>query len=604
MAAAFLAEIAPGGYISPWKALPVVLLLFVWARLLTWIDKDSSKARLHRVGMNVGMFSGLVLGNILFFLLPGFGPAIAALLGCFFVSIGTYLGIRAKVVGLGDLKEELKAAFTREKKDTGPAVATAGQVLIMDRSGAPAPIPPNDDPAARMPYDAAQMLLHTPLRLNAERIDVSPSDATPVTYTVDGVRYQGEVLERNTIGAAIQYLKPVAGLDIGERRKPQTGNLKVMINQSRHEMQLTTSGSTAGESARMIIDPKKRFDFKLDTLGFSADQFENVKKSIDEGGGVVLVSAPKGQGLTSLLYTVIRAHDAFMYHVHTVERDVEYDLEGITQNKLPPGATGADEAKSVSWVISQEPDVVMLTSIEDPKSAVDLTKYATDTRRVYVGLRAGNTIDALKQWRKLVGDDALAMKNLKMVISGRLVRKLCTACKVGFAPDPATLRKLNMNPDNVGTLYMARKEPMRDTKGHIVPCTFCQDLAFKGRTGVYEVFMVNDEVRQMVQSGGTENQLKHLFRKQRAKLLQEQALALVEAGETSIEEVLRVLKADGSSAAAPASGTGGTKPPTSGTRPPAPGGKPPATGGARPPGGTRPPTKPAGPPSSPARPAR
>ncbi len=132
-------------------------------------------------------------------------------------------------------------------------------------------------------------------------------------------------------------------------------------------------------------------------------------------------------------------------------------------------------------------------------------------------MRAGNTLDALKQWRKLVGDDSLAMKNLKMIIVGRLVRRLCSACKVGYTPDPNTLKKLNMNPDVVGKLYQARKEPMRDAKGNAVPCTFCNDLAFKGRFGIYEVMIIDDEIRNVIKAGGADTQIKQAQRKQRSR---------------------------------------------------------------------------------------
>jgi general secretion pathway protein E len=341
----------------------------------------------------------------------------------------------------------------------------------------------------------------------------------------------------------------------------------------------------------LVTNPKERQNFKLDALGLSEDQLASVRGLL-EGGGVVLLGAPRGQGLTSLCYAMLRAHDAFLYHVHTVERAPEYDLEGVTQNALPANASPADEAKQVNWVVSQEPDVLLVTSLEDPKSATDLAKFSAGERRVYVGMRAGNTLDALKQWRKLVGDDNLAIKNLKAVIVGRLVRRLCSACKVGYTPDPNTLKKLNMNPDTVGKLYQARKEPMRDAKGNPVPCTFCNDLAFKGRFGIYEVMVIDDEMRKVIAAGGTDSQIKQAQRGKRGRLLQEVALAQVQAGETSVEEVLRVLKPDSES-------SGGSPPrPKSGPGSAPAGGKPPSApsrGGTPAPRGRSPQPRPAGP---------
>jgi type II secretory ATPase GspE/PulE/Tfp pilus assembly ATPase PilB-like protein len=390
-------------------------------------------------------------------------------------------------------------------------------------------------------------------------------------------------MDRNRAGAAVQYLKHMAGLDMNERRKPQTGTFRALMDGKKYTIQITSLGSASGESVKLITNPKDRQNFKLDAMGFSEDQLATIRAS-KEGGGLVLLGAPRGQGLTSLCYAMVRDHDAFLFHVHTIERAPEFDMEGITQNALAANAPPAEEAKLINWVVSQEPDVLMVTSIEESKGAQDLAKYSADPRRVYVGMRAGSTLDALKQWRKLVGDDSLALRNLKMIIVGRLVRRLCSACKVGYTPDPNTLKKLNMNPDVVGKLYQARKEPMRDAKGNVVPCTFCNDLAFHGRFGIYEVMTIDDEIRSVIKAGGADAQIKQAQRKQRSRSLQEVALAQVQAGETSVEEVLRVLKHDsesggstssrsrGSSPPAPPSGSPPrTAPPSSrGTAPPAP----------------------------------
>jgi type II secretory ATPase GspE/PulE/Tfp pilus assembly ATPase PilB-like protein len=134
------------------------------------------------------------------------------------------------------------------------------------------------------------------------------------------------------------------------------------------------------------------------------------------------------------------------------------------------------------------------------------------------------------------------VKNLKMVINGRVLRKLCPSCKAGYTPDPGTLKKLNL--DKVGTLYQARTQPLRDPKGNPVSCEFCKELLFKGRMGVYEIFTIDDDVRAVIEGGGSANQLKSAFRKQRGLYLQENALLHVAVGDTSIQEVLRVMRTD------------------------------------------------------------
>jgi general secretion pathway protein E len=240
----------------------------------------------------------------------------------------------------------------------------------------------------------------------------------------------------------------------------------------------------------------------------------------------------------------------------------------------------------------------MVDKVDDPKSAAELIRFAGTGKRVYVGLRAGSTFDALALWRKLVGDDRQALKNLKMVVAGRVMRVLCVACKQEYNPDPETLRRLNMSPDKVGKLFQARGpgNPLRDQKGNVITCEFCQGLGFKGRMGVYEMFMIDDEVRATVAAGGSVNQLKMLFKKQRRRYLQEQAVARAMTGDTSLQEVARVLKTAESSSSSSSSGGGGGAAPRSGG-----GGTSPRAGGGGGGGGT--PRAPRAP-SAPRKPAK
>jgi type II secretory ATPase GspE/PulE/Tfp pilus assembly ATPase PilB-like protein len=298
---------------------------------------------------------------------------------------------------------------------------------------------------------------------------------------------------------------------------------------------------------RLLINSKNRHKLALDELGFSESQLAKVKESIKNNKGIVLLSTPKGMGLTSLTYGVLRAHDAFLQHLQTVEREPEEDVEGITQNKLAANATTAEEYKMVDWVISQEPDGIFINKIEDPRSAVDLIGYAKNGKRVYVAMRAASTFEALTQWRKLVADDNLAVEALEMVINGRVLRKLCNNCKVAYAPDAPTLRKLGMSADKVTQLFQARTEPQRDQKGNPIVCEFCQELRYTGRTGVFEIMTIDDDMKQAVASG---KPIEPVFRKQRSRFLQEEALALVEKGDTSVQEVKRILRPDAAATAA------------------------------------------------------
>lgn len=545
MGLAFVAAVEVGGYVSALKALPVLLVLLLWARLLTWIDKDAPAAHLPRDGINLGFLGGLIVGFALFFFLPTFLIAFGALLFLLIVEAGVYLGLRHQKVGLTDLKAQFQEWLASFKGGEKKVKEQPNQVQIVVKGGSVLP-PPDADSMERPAFDALQTALMEPLRKNAEQVDLAPSEnGSVLKYMVDGVSYRGSTVERGVAANAVMMLKSAAGLDVEDRRKPQRGTIKLGMEGRRTEFRIDTAGSTAGEYLRLLAEPKKRHDYNLDTIGFSDTQKQTLREILQERTGVVLVSAPKAQGLTSLLYAILRGHDAFLEHIHTVERVPDIDLEGITQNKLPANVSPADEFKQTDWVISQEPDIIMISKLEDSRTATSLARYSGDrehNRRAYIGMQAASTFDALANWRKLVGDDKVAAENLRLIVNGRVLRKLCNACKIGYTPDPNTLKKLGMNPEKSTTLFQARTEPLRDAKGNPVPCEFCKDLRFKGRTGVFEMFVIDDEAKEKIVAGASPNELRAAFRKQRGRFLQEEALAIVQKGDTSVQEVLRVLK--------------------------------------------------------------
>jgi type II secretory ATPase GspE/PulE/Tfp pilus assembly ATPase PilB-like protein len=575
---AVLAAVEYGQYVSAFKAIPLVVILLIWGRLLTWADKDAEAAHMPRTALNSAYLAGLIFAFLLFLLLPNYWIALAAMLAIFAAEIAIHLILRQQKVGLGDLSQQFNDWLHSLGKGKKAKEAKAGQVQFFGSKGDVVEVPANDAPE-RAGYDAVQEIFTQPLKLSAERIEMQPTEgASKVRYWVDGVSYEGQGVNRNDGSSAVLLLKGAMRLDISDRRKPQLGNMKATLDGRKFEMQVLTAGSTAGESFVAEVNPKLRHEHRLHEMGFTNDQYQALEDVIGEGTGVVLLATPKGQGLTSLLYGVLRRHDAFLSHIQTIERDPPTDLEGITQNELPLSAQPGEEAKLVAWVTSQEPDIIMIDRIDDPKSTGDLIRFAGTGKRVYVGLRAANTFEALQQWIKLVGDPKKAVAQLKLVAAGRVMRKLCMACKQEYAPDPETLRKMNMSPDRVTKLFQSRgpTNPLRDQKGNVIICTFCGGLGFKGRTGIYEIFTIDDEVRQMLGAGGQINQLKMLFKKQRRRYIQEIAVLQAVQGETSLQEVARVLRvADApaqSSSSAPAAPAGAPRASSSSPRRAAPSG--------------------------------
>src|SRR5256885_7791004 len=195
MGSVFLAAVQVGGYVSPLKTIPDLLVLLLWARLLTWVDKDSPAAHLPREGLNVAFLGGLILGFALFFFLPTFLIAFPVLLFVMVAEIGAHLIIRQQKAGLAHLKVQFNDwihSFGRAKK----VKELPNQVQIMGKAGALVP-PPDAEAPERPAYDALQNALLEPLRKNSEQIDLAPSaNGSVLKYMVDGVFYQGLTLDR------------------------------------------------------------------------------------------------------------------------------------------------------------------------------------------------------------------------------------------------------------------------------------------------------------------------------------------------------------------------------------------------------------------------
>ena len=293
-----LQAVPVGGYVSGYKVLPLLLITLLWWRLLTWIDKDAPAARLPRELMNCVMAGAYVMGMLLFLLIPaGFWVALPIFVVFLLGSLGAYLAIRNQKVGLKDIGDDLKNMRIFKGGGSKRAVEDVpGMVALATKDGRAMHVPDSESPE-RQAYDVIQSVLTDPLRRRTERIDLTPIEGAMLTqYWVDGVMYNGAQVNRHGAASAITVLKQLAGLDVNEKRKPQTGNVQATIDGRRHEVQITTAGSASGETLRIRVDVKHRHDLKLEELGFSPEQLQQIDAAVREPAGVVLLAVPRGQG--------------------------------------------------------------------------------------------------------------------------------------------------------------------------------------------------------------------------------------------------------------------------------------------------------------------
>ena len=561
-----LAEVPYGGYLLWWKMLPFAVIFLIWIQLLLWMDKDTITARMPREMVNSIQWGLLILALIAAVMLPMFVVSLSVFVFLFALSVGGYLIWRNSIVGLSDIPGQMSLWFKnlfRSKKarrvEKQELAVAEGMLTLLDKRGEPPTIPAQEDPI-RPAYEAAHRILLDPLYKGAERVVLASAGNRYATkFRVDGVEFPGMALESEVATATVDYIKKMAGLDLNERRKLQIGKMKGKTATAAHEIEVQTSGTRAGETLVLEIDRSKRYRQRATALGLSPQQRDVVAEVVAENKGLVLAAAPPGHGLTGLLYGLVQEHDAFVQHIITLERPIEREMEGVTQNELTTGIEPAEEAKQVSWIADQMPDVLMVMGIEGRDASREAIRLAgEENRRVYVGMRASDSADALTRWRTLVGDNKLALGRLEMIIAGRTVRKLCDACKEPYTPPEAALAKMGVPKGKVQQLYRARTEPMLDQRGNPIPCEFCGQLGYKGRLGVFEVVRIDAEARKALLEDPGPATVRNLLRAQKLPTLQEAALRAVVSGKTDLAEIQRAMGP--ASTATPSGGSKGGAP--------------------------------------------
>jgi type II secretory ATPase GspE/PulE/Tfp pilus assembly ATPase PilB-like protein len=279
----------------------------------------------------------------------------------------------------------------------------------------------------------------------------------------------------------------------------------------------------------------------LDTLGMSERAIQQLKEFRLSGNGVVLFGSGEKTGTTTTFYQAMQAHDVFMTNVQTLEEHREAELENITQHTFDAESPEeASFARQLQTILRRGPDVVGVSKCKDKETAQLIATAAGENVRFYAEMAGRDSVTVLARWTALVGDAPLAMGPLRLVFAEAMVRLLCTGCKEAYRPDPEMLRKINVPADRIDKLYRPPSQIPTDKQGNKIPCPLCQGSGYLGRTGVFEMLIVDDELRRLVIANASANEIRKYCRTQKMLYLQEEALRKVIAGTTSVNEVVRV----------------------------------------------------------------
>ena len=437
-------------------------------------------------------------------------------------------------------------------KKRGTSKSLAGARLSFKDSNKKDRANPGKNDAVLAAFQAADSLLGGALQRRASRVDlVVKTDGVTAAITVDGLRSKVDAATSEITMAMIDFLKDLCGLDVKERRKRQSGSCWVVDQETLIPLALSIAGSSTGQQMRIDFDRAKSMGRTLDQVGFLPAQDKAIKDLADpmSRGGVVLVSAPVGQGLTSTCLALITGHDPFTAAVKTLEKNLAHRLDGVDHQVWNPAQGSVDYVTQLQSIIRRGPDVIYADDLSEAGVGKLIAAPNNSEIRFYVALPVDGVAAAITEWFKAVGDVKLAATPLRMVVAQKLCRKLCSACRVPYQPSAEQAKKLGISPSKPVEIFKSSGKVQ--TKNKIIDCPMCNGTGFLGQIIISEVFIVDDEARGFLAKGDLKSAYNSSRMKHKLPGLQESALLRVRDGTTSIEEVIRVL----SPAAKPAAPT-------------------------------------------------
>jgi len=355
----------------------------------------------------------------------------------------------------------------------------------------------------------------------------STCDGLLARFRVDGVLTDVPSPPKGLQAAVISRVKLLAELDIAERRAPQDGRIRVRLEERELDLRVSTVPTLYGESVVLRLLDRGGRPVALDELGMAPETLETFRRLAERPHGILLATGPTGSGKTTTLYTALGLRQRTAEKIITVEDPVEYHLEGVTQVPVNVKA-GMTFAGALRSILRQDPDVLMVGEMRDGETAAIAIQAALTGHLVFSTLHTSDAASALSRLVDLKVEPYLIAATLEGVLAQRLVRRICPECRERYSPDPAAISLLALKP--VGRLTLERGRG----------CSACRNTGYRGRTGIFELLVVTDDVRQQLLKVPNPSALRELAVAQGMVTLRRDGWSKVQAGITTVEEVLRV----------------------------------------------------------------
>lgn len=371
-------------------------------------------------------------------------------------------------------------------------------------------------------------LLEQAIRQRASDVHIEALESkVRVRYRIDGALYEKMVYDNSLLPAISTRIKIMGGMDISEKRKPQDGRMTIMVDRQEYDIRISSVPTVHGEKIVMRISSKLSLTKNKKELGLAPDELKRFDHMLSAPYGIIFVTGPTGSGKSTTLYTALSELNKEAVNIVTVEDPVEADIEGINQIQVN-NKVNLTFASALRSILRQDPDIIMIGEIRDRETAGIAVQASITGHLVVSTLHTNNAAGTLNRMADMGVERYLIADSVVGVIAQRLVRKLCPHCRKKRLATEEEKRLLKQDTYKEMEIY----EP--------TGCDLCNHTGYFGRTGVFEIMEVNEEIRDLIAEGGSSEELENAAKRAGMCTLHDNGIRYVMEGITSIEEMLKV----------------------------------------------------------------
>ncbi len=388
----------------------------------------------------------------------------------------------------------------------------------------------SDAPIIRLVY----LLITEAYKMKASDIHLEPLEKRfRIRYRIDGVLREMESPPKYLQANIISRIKIMSHMDISEKRLPQDGRIQVWVQGNDIDLRVSDIPTSHGESIVMRILDKSSIQLDIPQLGFYTDDQEKIDKIIGFPDGIFLVTGPTGSGKTTSLYAFLNAINTTNRKIITVEDPVEYQLAGINQVQVNPQVQ-MTFANALRAMLRQAPNIIMVGEIRDLETAEIAINASLTGHLVFSTLHTNDAPSAVTRLIDMGVKPFLVASSVRAIMAQRLVRRVCKNCAMPYTPTADEIRLLNLDEDYI------RNASFKKGRG----CSACGNTGYKGRMGIYEIFVLGEEIQDLIYNKAAATVIRDAARKSGMRTLREDGLRKAASGTTTLEEVLGATMGD------------------------------------------------------------